>query len=137
MFMQMLRTVSAVLSVSFATVAAAGDFDGALPLTCAVQYSHDCLPTKASCEATVPKNTNASIMGIDFAKKKIRSPYRKELLPVKNATTNPDSLVLQGSDQFIAWSGLVDRKTGALTVALADREGAYVYFGTCKVAEKK
>ena len=135
--MHTLRIVSAILSISFATVAAAGDFDGALPLTCAVTVSHDCLPGKTACESTVPKNTSTSIIGIDFAKKQIRSPYRKELLPVKTATTNPDSLVMQGGDQFIAWSGLVDRKTGALTVALADREGAYVYFGTCKVADKK
>jgi hypothetical protein len=134
--MSTFRIVSAILSISFATAAAAGDFDGVLPLTCSVQQSHDCLPTKASCESTVPKNTATSIVGIDFAKKQIRSPYRKELLPVKNTTQNSDSLVLQGGDDYIAWSGLVDRKTGALTISLADREGAYVYFGTCKVAGK-
>jgi len=134
--MRTFQITLATLAISFATAAASGDFDGAVPLTCTVKQIHDCLAAKSSCALTVPENTSTSIVGIDFAKKQIRSPYRKALLPVLIATTNPDSLVLQGGDQFIAWSGLVDRKTGALTVALADREGAYVYFGTC-VAEKK
>ena len=133
--MRTLRIVSAILSVSLATVAAAADLDGSLPLTCAVKQSHDCLPTQTSCEATIPAESKMSIIGIDFAKKQIRSPYRKALLPVQHTTTNPDSLVLQGSDLFMAWSALVDKKTGALTVALADKEGTYVYFGTCKVGD--
>jgi hypothetical protein len=33
-----------------------------------------------------------------------------------------------------AWSAIVNRKTGAFTLAVADREGAYVIFGKCKVA---
>jgi hypothetical protein len=135
--MRTLGIFSAVLSISFATVAGAADFDGALPLTCAVKHSHDCQPAKTSCESTVPADTKMSIVGIDFAKKQVRSPYRTALLAAKNTTTNPDSLVLQGSDAFMAWSALVDRKTGALTIALADKEGAYVYFGTCKVADNK
>ena len=45
--------------------------------------------------------------------------------------------MLQGADLTNAWSALIDRKTGALTVALADRLGAYVVFGQCKVAEAK
>jgi len=135
--MRKLGIVSAILAMSFATVAAAADFDGALPLTCAVKQSHDCLPAKTSCEATIPAEGKMSTVGIDFTKKQIRSPYRKALLSVQNTAKNPDSLVLQGSDLFIAWSAIVDRKTGALTVALADKEGTYVYFGTCKVGDSK
>jgi hypothetical protein len=135
--MRTLGIVSTILLMSFATVAAAADLDGSLPLNCAVKQTHDCLPSKTSCESAVPAEGKMSIIGIDFAKKTIRSPYRKALLSVQNTAKNPDSLVLQGSDLFIAWSALVDRKTGALTVALADKEGTYVYFGTCKVGDSK
>jgi hypothetical protein len=137
MIMRMSQIASAIASILFATISAAGDFDGALPLLCTVKQSNDCLPTKAKCDSVISKNNNASTIGIDFAKKQIRSPYRKALLPVANAATNTDSLVLQGGDLYVVWSALVDRKTGALTVALADSAGAYVYFGVCKVADIK
>jgi hypothetical protein len=136
MFMRALRVLSTFIAVSFATVAIAADFDGSVPLTCTVHQTLDCLPTKTSCDAMKPENNIAPVVGIDFAKKQIRSPYRKGTLPVLTTTKNADSLVLQGADLLLAWSALVDKKTGALTIALADSEGAYVYFGTCK-ADKK
>jgi hypothetical protein len=135
--MRRLGIVSIFLFISFATTAAAADFDGSSPLSCKVKQSHDCLRTEKACAATTLEDTSTSIIGIDFANKQIRSPLRKALLSVRNAIANPDSLVLQGSDLFIAWSALVDRKTGALTVALADKDGTYVYFGQCTVADKK
>jgi len=74
---------------------------------------------------------------IDFAKKEIRSPFRAALLKVVHSTTNKDSIVLQGAEATAAWSALIDRKTGALTVALGDSQGAYVVFGQCKVTGAK
>jgi hypothetical protein len=120
MFMHALRIISTIFAVLFATVAAA-DFDGSTPLTCTVTQSLDCHRT----------NT-APTVGIDFAKKQVRSPYRKALLAVQHTTINTDALVLQGNDLFLAWSALVDKKTGALTISVADSEGAYVYFGMCQ-----
>jgi hypothetical protein len=135
--MRTLRFASAVLAMSFTTIAVAGDFDGAVPLTCTVSQTLDCTPTKTSCNQMKQENNIAPVVGIDFAKKQVRSPYRRGTLSVLHTTTNADSLVLQGSDLLLAWSAMVDKKTGALTVALADSEGAYVYFGTCKVEGKK
>jgi hypothetical protein len=45
--------------------------------------------------------------------------------------------VLQGAELTAASSAMIDRKTGALTVALADKQGAYVVFGQCKVTGAK
>ena len=135
--MRTLRIASTIVAISFATVAGAGDFDGSVPLSCTVKQSLDCVPTKTTCEQMKPENNIAPVFGLDFAKKQVRSPYRKAVLSVLHTTTNADSLVLQGADLLLAWSAMVDKKTGALTVALADSEGAYVHFGTCKVADKK
>jgi hypothetical protein len=135
--MHMFRVGFAVLSVSVATVAAAGDFDGTLPLTCTVKQGFDCLPTKTSCEPVKAEKNISPVVGIDFAKKQVRSPYKNAPLTVLHTTTNKDSLVLQGADLLVGWTTFVDRKTGALTISLADSEGAYVYFGMCKVADKK
>jgi len=74
---------------------------------------------------------------IDAAKKQVRSPFRTAMLAILYTTTNRESLVLQGADLQFAWSAVINQTTGALTVTVADRKGAYVVFGQCKVAGTK
>jgi hypothetical protein len=136
-FMRVLRTASIVLALSLPALAAAGDFDGAVPLSCVVDKAHDCLPTKSSCERMKPDGDGMPVFAIDFAKKEVRSPFRTALLTGLRTTTNNDSLVIQGGDLLVAWSALIDIKTGALTISVADSKGAYVGFGQCKKAEAK
>jgi hypothetical protein len=131
------QTVAIVLTMAMAVVASAEDFDGSVPLTCTAEKGHDCLPTETACSRLKPETNIEPVYQIDFARKEIRSPFRAALLKVQNLSTNRDSLVLQGAEGTAAWSAFVDRKTGALTVALADSEGAYVVFGQCKVAPAK
>jgi hypothetical protein len=135
--MSVLRSVSIVLATAFAQVAAAADFDGSMPMTCTALQAHDCLPTANACTRIKPESDIEPIFGIDFAKKEVRSPYRTNLLTISSARTNSDSLVMQGGDLLAAWSAMVDKKTGALTISIADSKGAYVAFGQCKIAQKK
>jgi hypothetical protein len=135
--MRVLQSVSVIFAMTCSTVVLAGDFDGTVPLTCTAEQAHDCLPTKASCTRVKPESSVAPVFGIDFAKKEVKSPYRTAILPVQTTTTNKDSLVLQGAQDLLAWSALVDKKTGAFTVSIADSKGAYVAFGQCKVATAK
>ena len=132
--MRALQSASIVLALSFSAAAVAGDFDGSVPLSCTAEKAHDCLPSQAACGPLKPETNIAPVYGVDFAKKEVRSPYRKALLPVAHTTTNKDSIVLQGADLQFAWSALIDRKTGELTVTVADNKGAYVAFGQCKAA---
>jgi hypothetical protein len=43
-------------------------------------------------------------------------------------------LLLQGTANRFAWSAVINRKKGKLTVTIGDRLGAYVIFGRCEVA---
>ena len=135
--MRTLQPVSIVLALAMAAVAGAADFDGSVPLTCKAEKGHDCLPTEATCKILKPETNIDPVYAVDFARKEIRSPFRTALLKVQNTTTNKDSIVLQGTDLTAAWSALIDRKTGALTIALGDSQGAYVVFGQCAVAAAK
>lgn len=132
--MRAVQKVSIVLTLAVAAVASAEEFDGSVPLTCTAETGYDCLPGQTSCGPLKPETDIAPVYQVDFAKKEIRSPFRASLLKVLNSTTNRDSLVLQGAEGTAAWSAFIDRKTGAMTVALADSQGAYVAFGQCKVA---
>ena len=51
------------------------------------------------------------------------------------ATNGGKSLILQGTSLEFVWAATVNRTTGRLTVTIADREGAYVIFGQCKLGE--
>jgi hypothetical protein len=135
--MRALQLVSIVLATLCATAAAAADFDGSVPLTCTVETAHDCLPTNAACTRVKPETNIAPIFAIDFAKKEVKSPFRTNLLPLTSTSTNKNALVIQGADLLLAWSAQINIKTGAMTAAISDSKGAYVAFGTCKVAEKK
>ena len=135
--MRALQPVSIFLALSIATAAAAGEIDGSMPVTCKVDNARDCHPTETVCGPLKPDTNIEPVYSIDFAKKEVRSPYRRALLPVANTSTNKDSLVLQGADLAFAYSAVIDRETGALTVVVADSEGAYVAFGQCSVAVAK
>jgi hypothetical protein len=135
--MTALRFIAIMLTMSLTTVAAASEFDGSVPLQCTADKGHDCLPGENECTRLKPQTDIAPIFGIDVAKKEIRSPFRTALLPILYTTTNQESVVLQGADLQFAWSALINKTTGALTVTIADRKGAYVAFGQCKVAAAK
>ena len=74
------------------------------------------------------------MLGVDVANKQVKSPYRTALLPITNVTNNKENLVLQGTDLQFAWSALIHRTTGAMTISIADRKGAYVIFAQCKLS---
>ena len=130
---------SIALALSTGTAAAAEQFDGSVPLTCKPLSGHDCLPGEGSCKPLKPesnKDKNAEL-GIDVAKKEVKSPFRTSMLPIQHTTQNRESLVLQGADLQFAWSTVINRTTGAMTLTIADRKGAYIVFGQCRVAGTK
>lgn len=131
-----LRTISLSMALFAAGSTLAGPFDGSEPLECLADNGYDCLPGKDSCGPLQPVTNIEPLFRIDFANKKVRSPYRTQLLTVSHTTSNAEALVIQGADQLFAWSALVNKKTGVLKIAVADREGAYVVFGKCKTVPK-
>ncbi|HTT01106.1 MAG TPA: hypothetical protein VMG11_03380 [Steroidobacteraceae bacterium] len=131
--MKLARGAFLSISLACATLAAAEEFDGSMPLTCTPSAGQDCQPTKA-CGKLKPESKGPIEMQIDFANKTVKTPYRTTLLPIQNSAMNEQQLIMQGTDLKFAWSAIVNRKTGALTLAIADRVGAYVIFGKCKAA---
>jgi hypothetical protein len=111
---------------------AADPFDGLAPLQCAAQQGHDCLPGANQCSPLEPQSKRPPVIEIDFANKRVRSPYRTAVLQAAHATSNSESLILQGTDLLFAWSAVINKKTGALTISIADRKGAYIVFGQCR-----
>jgi hypothetical protein len=132
--MKLVRAAALTIGFACSTAAIAADFDGSVPLTCTPSAGQDCAPAKAQCSKLKSQSKGPVEVRIDFANKTIKTPYRTDLLPIQNSATNDEQLVMQGTDLKFAWSAIVNRKTGAITMTVADRVGAYVIFGQCKVA---
>jgi hypothetical protein len=117
--------------ISSAGVGAA-DFNGSAPLTCTPSAAYSCEPGKA-CSKVKPESDPPRVTTIDAREKTVRAPYRTELLPVANSVLNNEQLQLQGTAEKFAWSAIVQRRTGKVTITIADRLGAYVIFGDCQI----
>jgi hypothetical protein len=123
-----------LLAASATTCAVAQELDGTAPLSCKVQGAFDCLPGQASCGKLTPETKIDPVYTVNFAGKEVHSPFRTEVLKIAHSTINKESLVLQGAEAAIAWSAMIKKATGDMTITVADRKGAYVAFGQCKVA---
>jgi hypothetical protein len=126
-----------VVLLSLATAASAEDYDGSKPMVCSALEGHDCLPGQAACKPLTPGEGKPYELKIDVAGKIVQTPYRVDKLPISSVSKNTKSLVLQGTSLEFVWNATVNRMTGRLTVTIADREGAVVAFGQCKVAGAK
>ena len=121
------------LGVIVSAAAGAADFDGSTALSCTGVSGYSCDPAKA-CSKVKPESNIAPVVLIDPTNKTVKTPYRTDLLPIANSATNNEQLQFQGTSEKFAWSAIVNRNTGKLTITIADRMGAYVIFGQCKVA---
>jgi hypothetical protein len=113
-------------------VAGAADFDGTAPLSCTGLEGYSCEPGK-QCSKVKPESNTPPVIAIDPGNKTVKTPYRTDLLPIANSVLNNEQLQLQGTSEKFAWGAVVNRKTGKVTVTIADRMGAYVIFGQCKL----
>jgi hypothetical protein len=121
------------LGVIVSAAAGAADFDGSTALSCTGVSGYSCDPDKA-CSKVKPENNTAPVVLIDPPNKTVKTPYRTDLLPIANSVTNNEQLQFQGTSAKFAWSAIVNRNTGKVTLTIADRVGAYVIFGQCKAA---
>lgn len=126
--------VLAIATLTSATAIAAEQFNGSHPMDCAPLAGHDCLPAAEPCKPLRHEPGKDLTMHVDVAAMSLKTPYRNDTLPIGSFGFNTKSLVLQGTNLELAWSATIHRTTGRLTLAIADREGAYVVFGQCKLS---
>ena len=135
--MKLVHRAILAMGLAVSSVAAAADIDGTVPLTCTHSAGFDCTPEKAcgKLKPESPPPPGGFKMDIDFANKIVKTPYHQtNLLAVQNTAINDDQLILQGASDKFAWSSVVLRKSGKITITVADLKGAYIIFGQCKVA---
>jgi hypothetical protein len=107
----------------------AADFDGSRKLLCATVDAHACDPG-AVCLRGLPTELGApQFLRIDFAKKAVVGPARAT--PIRLMESTEHQILLQGTELGFAWTVVLDKDDGTMTVALVNRDDAFLLFGAC------
>ena len=128
-----MRFSSQVLAVTLAFTAfsaMAVDFDGSKPLICAAMEANDCAAGAASCQRGLAESVNVPpFIRLDFAKKTMSAGERSS--PIVRQAREGGMLMMQGFENYRAWSITINETTGKLVGAIAGDQEGFVVFGAC------
>ena len=110
----------------------AAQFDGSVPLLCAViqvvecEAGGECFPVTAEI-ANIPR-----FLKINFKNKTISATEesgRKDTTQIKNIDHPNGNLILQGSENGRGWTMVISEKTGKMSATVSDDRVGFVIFG--------
>ena len=123
----------ATLAIALSQAAAADNFDGSKELLCAVNHAQACTPD-GTCEfATADAIGLPPFIEIEFDEKQISDTVDgdgERTTPIDRQKLTDNELVLQG-EQGLAWSIVISRESGKMTVAASGNGEGFVLFGAC------
>jgi hypothetical protein len=123
-----LAAASAALLCS-ATAAISADFDGSKRLICATVDAHACDPGVV-CLRGLPEDLGVPrFMRIDFAEKTIAGP--KRATQIRYMDNSADQIVMQGTELGYAWTVVIDKTDGSMSMTLVNRDDTFTVFGYC------
>jgi hypothetical protein len=112
-----------------ATAVFGADFDGSKRLICATVDAHACDPGVV-CLRGLPDDIGAPrFMRIDFAEKTIAGP--KRATQIRFMDNGADQILMQGTELGYAWTVVIDKTDGALSMTLVNRDDTFTVFGYC------
>ncbi|MFM0334557.1 hypothetical protein [Paraburkholderia strydomiana] len=105
------------------------DFDGSKRLVCATVDAHACDPGEA-CLRGLPDDIGAPrFMRIDFTERTIAGP--KRTTQIRYLDTSAEQVLMQGIELGYAWTVVLDKADGSMSMTLVRRDDAFVVFGYC------
>ena len=123
----------AALALALSQAAVADNFDGSKELLCAINHAQACTPD-GTCEfATADAIGFPPFIEIEFDEKQISDTIDgdgERTTPIDRQKLTDNELVLQG-EQRLAWSIVISRETGKMTVAASGNGEGFVLFGAC------
>jgi hypothetical protein len=129
MMTRLRRTALAAALLCAVSVAFGADFDGSKRLICATVDADACDPGEA-CLRGLPDDVGAPrFMRIDFAEKVIAGP--KRTTAIRYMDTGADQILMQGTELGYAWTVVLDKTDGSMSMTFVNREDTFVVFGYC------
>jgi hypothetical protein len=131
----MSKTLTVILVVSICLLPmklAAGQFDGSVPLLCAVIQVVEC-PAGGDCYPVQPEVANIPrFLKINFKKKIISATEDsgiKDTTQIKNIEHANGKMILQGSENGRGWTMVISEETGKMSATVSDDQVGFVVFG--------
>jgi len=125
-----------LVALSSISVALAGDFDGAVPLTCAITEILEC-DEASGCAERLPEELNLpDFFRIDIETMTMREVGEGEELretQVRHHKSVDGSLLMYGGEEGRAWSMVMNQQTGDLSGGISGEGFTLVLFGSCIV----
>jgi hypothetical protein len=128
--MTRLRRTALVAALLCSTTAGfAADFDGSKRLICATVDADACDPGEACLRGLPDELGVPRFMHIDFAAKTIAGP--KRTTQIRYIDNSADQILMQGTELGYAWTVVLDKMDGAMSITLVSRDDAFTVFGYC------
>ena len=109
--------------------ALSADFDGSKPLICAAIETNDCA-LGTDCQKGLAENLNMpQFIRLDFTKKTMGASGRSS--PIQHQVREGGMLVMQGFENYRAWSITINETSGKLVGAIAGDQEGFLVFGAC------
>jgi hypothetical protein len=111
----------------------ASDFDGIKPLICALKDDFECGPD--GCERVTSEAINLpQFLRLNFKEKQIttvREGVQARTTKMERAESLESSLFVQGLENNLAWSLVIDKAAGKMVMTIAGDQVGFVVFGAC------
>jgi hypothetical protein len=125
---------AALLPVLVAFDAQALEFDGSQPFLCAPVKITSCALGAECLDETADSINLPQFLTVDLSGKNIKGkrPTGEALSsPILSAQRDGDQLVMQGTENALAWTVSVGQENGKMTIVAAGKDVAFVAFGAC------
>jgi len=111
--------------------ASAEGLDTSQPLLCDLTEAAQCDGSAKCTPVSFEQIDLPPVIQVDFEERQIESEDGQRRSPIASFETLGAVLMLQGRQEGRGWTLVIERATGALSVALADAEGGTVVTGAC------
>lgn len=125
----MKRMMVIALAACCSMAALADPIKGAGRAICTTEELRDCV-AGTECLNGSPAEYGAPVsMRIDFANRQVLGEQRSS--KIRDIEKKDGQILLQGREMGYGWTIAIEAKSGAMTLGIVSREGAFVLFGRC------
>jgi hypothetical protein len=111
--------------------AAAGKYDGSVPLLCVPLSITEC-GAEGECQKGTPQSVNLpQFFRVDFKTMTLRAVEENRESAIKNVDRVNGNMILQGVQGQLGWTMLISEDIGQMSATIAGAGEGYLIFGTC------
>jgi hypothetical protein len=111
--------------------AAAGKYDGSVPLLCVPLSITEC-GAEGECQKGTPQSVNLpQFFRVDFKTMTLRAVEENRESAIKNVDRVNGNVILQGVQGQLGWTMLISEDIGQMSATIAGAGEGYLIFGTC------